>query len=69
MVMLTEEQIDYFAERILSIFVNSSANPDLQKAYAKGVVAGLASALEEIIIRSMAASIADRFEQEDDPPT
>ena len=63
---LNDAQIDLVTERILNILGTKTTRSPLHREYVKGVVLAIADELEEIIIRSMAASLADKFEEDDD---
>jgi hypothetical protein len=62
---LNDEQIDLLTDRILSVLGGRKAKSPLHKEYVKGVVMAIADEIEEIIIRSMAVSLADRLEEDD----
>lgn len=62
---LSDAQIDLLADRILGVLGGRKAMSPLHKEYVKGIVMAIADEIEEIIIRSMAASLADRLEEDD----
>jgi hypothetical protein len=63
---LNDDQIELIANRILSVLGGDKAKSPLYKDFTIGVVLAIADELEELIIRSIAVSLADTFNREDD---